>query len=1219
MASIVLGTVGRAVGTAVGGPLGGYIGGALGGLLGSAMGGTQKSHYEGARLEDLAVQTSTYGKVIPKVWGSVRMAGNVIWSRPIKEMVTKTTVSGGGKGGAGGRAKTTQSEYSYYVTLAVAICEGEITRIDRVWADSKLLDLSLGTYRLYKGSESQLPDALMESFEGVGSTPAYRGMAYVVIEDFPMADFGNRIPNFTFEVTRQSPQRDGELPVESMVTSVMMIPGSGEFVYDTQANYKISGEDVSGNWVQRGVQIPLNQHTPDGKANVLVALDQMQETFPNLEWVGVAANWFGTTMDINTCEIWPSVEYQSNSITSPEAWNVAGFTRATARQIGNDYGDLRYGGTPDDAGIVRLCAEIRARGLKVFFYPMMLMDVAGKPWRGLLTGSSGNVSNFFTKTRGYRAFILHYANLLVGKIDAFAIGSELRDLTKITSSTGVFPAVSQLVTLAADVKTILGSGVKLTYAADWSEYHHTDGGWHHLDPLWASSAIDMVGIDAYFPLSDAPQAGYDIQALVEGWDSGEGYDWYYADSERTVQASLSPEYAWKNIEYWWSNAHTNPGGASSAWVPESKPIWFTEYGFASVDGCANEPNVFVDATTGSSAYPRFSRGRVDFMAQRTAIAATETRWAANDVVRQRFLWTWDARPYPYWPDLRSVWADGGSWMTGHWVQGKLGGSHVASAVQEIAAAAGLDSTMLDTSALQMGMDGFILASRTSARAAIEQLSQAYFFSMRESGGKLVALPRSASPMASLEAEECLPLSQDKREMAYELSRTEDLMLPQAMEVHSLNRLQRYATQVQTASRGTQDANEIEAVQVALVLSEAHGQAMAQTLLADRWAERSTVTLQLPIKYAGLEAGDVVLLGDGEQVHRLRLQQVQVGRPGMMRVRGTIDASEVWDGYIAPTIGSDGSSLAPASATRVEILDIPAFPGDAQNALTLRVAMAGEGEQWGGATLLRVDTGAEDEMVMQVASPAIMGSTLAALASESTQRFDRKNTLDVSLIGTVELSSVTELALLNGANTAVVGNEIIQFAGAELLSPGKYRLSNLLRGRLGTEWAVGTHGAFERFVLLDAAVVPVTLPTGSLGQSWNFRAVTAGTKLNTGIEVAQVIAGNSLKPYAPVFATATKDGSNNVTFAWKRRTRIDGGLRDLVDVPLMEENESYNIIVYNGAAVVRNWLTSAPNQVYTSTQQIADFGSVQPSYSVKITQISAFCGAGAPLSTTVSVQ
>ena len=64
----------------------------------------------------------------------------------------------------------------------------------------------------------------------------------------------------------------------------------------------------------------------------------------------------------------------------------------------------------------------------------------------------------------------------------------------------------------------------------------------------------------------------------------------------------------------------NPNGATTAWVPGSKPVWFTEYGFASVDGCSNEPNVFVDAATSDSAFPRQSRGRVDFMAQRVAIA-----------------------------------------------------------------------------------------------------------------------------------------------------------------------------------------------------------------------------------------------------------------------------------------------------------------------------------------------------------------------------------------------------------------------------------------------------------------------------------------------------------------------------------------------------------------------------------------------------------------------
>ncbi len=489
MASIVLSSIGSAVGASTGLPFGAQLGSLIGSGLGRAVGGSSKTHYEGARLETLSVQTSTYGRMIPIVFGTVRIAGNVIWSRPIREMATTTTTSTGGKGGGGGSSSSSSSTtYSYYVTLAIAVCEGEIARIDRVWADAKLLDLSQGTYRIYKGSETQLPDPLIESYQGVGATPAYRGMAYIVIEDFPMESFGNRIPNFSFEVTRRVSQVDvGAAPVESLVKSVMLLPGSGEFVYDTQAEYKLTGSSAGGSVLQSGYQVPLNLHTAEGKANVLVALDQLQETFPNLEWVGVAVNWFGTTMDIATCEIWPCVEYQTNTVTTPDDWQVAGFTRSTARQIGNDAGVLRYGGTPDDGSMVRLLTELHARGLKIFLYPQMLMDISGKPWRGNVTGAASDVATFFTKTRGYNAFISHYATLGVGLIDAFAIGTEMKDLTKITSSTGVFPAVSQLMSLATTVKTTLGSSVKVTYAADWSEYHHTDGGWYHIDPLWASA------------------------------------------------------------------------------------------------------------------------------------------------------------------------------------------------------------------------------------------------------------------------------------------------------------------------------------------------------------------------------------------------------------------------------------------------------------------------------------------------------------------------------------------------------------------------------------------------------------------------------------------------------------------------------------------------------------------------------------------------------------
>ncbi len=72
----------------------------------------------------------------------------------------------------------------------------------------------------------------------------------------------------------------------------------------------------------------------------------------------------------------------------------------------------------------------------------------------------------------FRRMVLHYATLAkaAGGVDAFVIGSELRGLTTIRSAPSTYPFVSALVTLAADVKAILGATTKVTYAADWSEY-----------------------------------------------------------------------------------------------------------------------------------------------------------------------------------------------------------------------------------------------------------------------------------------------------------------------------------------------------------------------------------------------------------------------------------------------------------------------------------------------------------------------------------------------------------------------------------------------------------------------------------------------------------------------------------------------------------------------------------------------------------------------------
>ena len=147
-----------------------------------------------------------------------------------------------------------------------------------------------------------------------------------------------------------------------------------------------------------------------------------------------------------------------------------------------------------------------------------------KPWRGRITANyRGEIDSWFNGKEGYNNFIMHYAELAKNQVDAFIIGSEMVGLTGFTDNTGSYPAVNHFIKLAGMVKAKLGQQTLVTYAADWSEYHHTSGGWFNLDPLWACPDIDFIGIDSYFPLTeDLPQTAITEELIKKGWESGEG-------------------------------------------------------------------------------------------------------------------------------------------------------------------------------------------------------------------------------------------------------------------------------------------------------------------------------------------------------------------------------------------------------------------------------------------------------------------------------------------------------------------------------------------------------------------------------------------------------------------------------------------------------------------------------------------------------------------------
>ncbi len=222
MATLILGTAGRAFG----GPIGGLIGTIAGGFIDRAILGGGGAAREGPRLSNLAVQSAAYGEPIPHIHGRLRVAGNIVWTAGIRETVAR---SGGGKRGPA------TTNYSYSASFAVALCGRAIAGIGRIWADGKVIRDASGawitpvTMRLHGGGEGQAADPLIASAEAAG-TPAYRGMAYAVFEDLPLADYGNRIPNLTFEVIADEGAMDAGVIAAAMARAAgVALAVSGDF------------------------------------------------------------------------------------------------------------------------------------------------------------------------------------------------------------------------------------------------------------------------------------------------------------------------------------------------------------------------------------------------------------------------------------------------------------------------------------------------------------------------------------------------------------------------------------------------------------------------------------------------------------------------------------------------------------------------------------------------------------------------------------------------------------------------------------------------------------------------------------------------------------------------------------------------------------------------------------------------------------------------------
>ncbi|WP_045836054.1 glycoside hydrolase/phage tail family protein [Hyphomicrobium sp. 99] len=1310
MATLALAAVGAAVGgsmlpagvgllgvTLSGATIGSQIGAFAGAYVDNALFAPsgQTRAVEGPRLSDVRITSSTEGAPLPKIYGRARVGGQIIWATDIEEeIVTTTEAAGSGKGSSGNKTRVTQ--YSYYANFAVALAEGVVTRIGRIWADEQELDRARTTFRLHTGTETQDPDSLISAREGAENAPAYRGVAYVVFEHFPLADYGNRVPQLTFEVFRSVGNEAQD------VRGVVMIPGSGEFVYATEPVHQTFDDGVSQS---------ENVHQMLGATDWQVSLDQLEASLPNAKSVSLVVSWFGTDLRAGECKIKPGVETRHKS-TAPLSWSVAGATRSTAHLISTRDGNAAYGGTPSDQTVVAAIQDMKARGLNVTLTPFVLMDVAAGngladpyggasqpayPWRGRITchpapGQSGSpdktsaaateIASFVgTAARSdytisgtavsysgpdewsYRRMVLHQAFLAkaAGGVDAFVIGTELRGLTCVRSGTGVYPFVTALITLAADVKAILGSDTKVLYAADWTEYfgHQPGDGsgdvYFHLDPLWSSSSIDAIGIDVYWPLADwrdgrdhlDAMAGatsiYDPAYLRSNVHGGEGFDWYYAsDADRDAQirtpitdgAGKPWVFRYKDVLSWWSNAHYNrPAGVESstatAWVPQSKPFWFMEIGCPAVDKGANQPNVFVDPKSSESALPYYSRGlRDDLMQARHRQAmydafdwtkpgyveglnpiSTVTGARMVDLDRMH-VYCWDARPYPAFPDAATYWGDGENWEHGHWVNGRLGGAGLDDIVSTILLDQGF--TDFDASNLTGTVPGYVIDRTMSARDAIQPLELAYFFDSIESDGRIVFRHRGrAAPAITLEQDDLV--EESAGDALYEMTRAQETDLPAYAKVRYISGLDDYPQAVAEARRLTGASGRVAEADLPMVLDDSLAGAIVESWLYETWATRESATFKLPPSTLALEPGDIVAANIAGRTRLLRL--TGVSEHGVRDIRALSIDPDVYDQIdVAPRAAVEPAPVQ-AGSPAVALLDLPQWNSAADASAGYFAAMQ---KPWPGSVAIFASPLETSYQLKAIASaPATLGVTLDDLAPGPEGRIDRRASFRVRLTNGT-LSSVDLIAMLAGTNLAALRStsgdwEIIQFQVAELVDVQTYRLGGLLRGQFGTESAMANPlPAGAQFVLLDGAVTSVPLRESEQKVSLNWRYGPGNRDIGDASYVTVPFAYQALglRPLSPVHVKAVR-ASGDLQISWLRRTRSGGDNWELPEEPLGEASESYEVEILDGSTVKRTLAASSPSVTYSSADQIADFGSVPSSVSIKVYQTNVVFGRGAP--------
>ena len=555
------------------------------------------------------------------------------------------------------------------------------------------------------------------------------------------------------------------------------------------------------------------------------------------------------------------------------------------------------------------------------------------------------------------------------------------------------------------------------------------------------------------------------------------------------------------------------------------------------------------------------------------------------------------------------------------------GETLTAIVTAICAQAKIDTTRdLSTAALPyQPVRGYAITSSSTCWDAMKPFFPVYRSDAAEIGGQVRFFSRDQGVRASIPADD-MGAHEYGSEAGDRITFTRefDVALPQETSVTFLDPERDYQPNTASSRRSEGDASSNIALNLAIALLPDEGATAAATAHWDAWLGRTQAEFAVTDQWISLEPGRVYALPVAGQRLPYRVGRRTRGANGIIETEALSDENVAYTG----TVTGAPAPLAPSESTLlpdtvVVPMDMP-MQSDTHDDFGFYVAMGASAPGWQRGRVEVSGDGVNYATLLDYTESAVMGTVDGVLPAGPTTGLD--DTLDTETVLTVELlhsgmslQGTTETLLDAYENFAFVGadgvGEYLQFMTATQIGPTTWDLTDLRRGRRGTDHAIGTHGAGEQFVLLGEGGiyrVPAVDASG-WGDSLVLRGVTLHQDAAGADTVTFTNTGEGKRPFPPVELVGAFNGGGDLDLSWTDRSRFFG---TDADTPV-----SFEIDFVRGASVVRTETVTTTSFSYTAADQASDGFTTGDAITVRLyrvnddygrsrVRVAAFLGAGA---------